>query len=62
VTLNFVGLPDVTNRVWANTNLAKPAGWQPIFTNTTTSPNGTWQFIDSKATNYPVRFYRFSYP
>jgi Chitobiase/beta-hexosaminidase C-terminal domain len=62
VTLNFAGPPNTTNRVWANTNLALPAGWQPIFTNTTTSPDGTWQFIDTNTAGYPIRFYRFSTP
>jgi len=62
VTLSFVGLPNATTRVWATTNVALPASWQPIFTNTLTSTNGTWQFIDTSATNYPARFYRFSTP
>jgi hypothetical protein len=62
VTLTFVGLPNVTTRIWATTNVGLPASWQPIFTNTTTAANGTWQFIDAKATNYPARFYRFSTP
>jgi hypothetical protein len=62
VTLNFVGQPDATTRIWATTNLALPLSWQPIFTNTTTSPNGTWQFIDANAAGYPIRFYRFSMP
>jgi hypothetical protein len=62
VTLNFVGLPNATTRLWATTNLALPASWQPIFTNTTTSTNGTWQFTDTNAVGYPARFYRFSTP
>lgn len=62
VTLNIVGLPNVTNRVWANTNLALPAGWQPIFTNVMTSASGTWQFIDTNTAGFPIRFYRFSMP
>jgi len=62
VTLNFVGLPNVTTRIWATTNLTLPAGWQAIFTNTTTTINGTWQYIDTHATGYPARFYRFSTP
>ena len=62
VTLNFIGLPNATTRIWANTNLALPSGWQPIFTNTTTLPNGTWQFTDTNTAGYPLRFYRFSTP
>ena len=62
VTLSFVGLPNATTRIWANTNLALPSGWQPIFTNTTTLPNGTWQFIDTNTAGYRARFYRFSTP
>jgi hypothetical protein len=62
VTLNFVGQPDATTRIWATTNLALPLSWQPIFTNTTTSLNGTWQFIDINTAGYPIRFYRFSMP
>lgn len=61
-TLTFVGLPNATTRVWATTNLALPACWQPIFTNTTTSPDGIWQFLDTDLPNYPMRFYRFSTP
>jgi hypothetical protein len=62
VTVNFVGLPNVTTRVWATTNLAVPSDWQPIFTNSTTTAGGVWQFIDVNATGYPARFYRFSTP
>jgi hypothetical protein len=62
VTLNFVGQPDATTRIWATTNLALPASWRPIFTNVTTSPNGTWQFIDTNTAGYPMQFYRFSMP
>jgi hypothetical protein len=62
VTLTFVGLPNAASRIWATTNLALPASWQPIFTNITTTTNGTWQFIDTNATGYPWRFYRFSIP
>ena len=62
VTLNFVGLPNATARIWATTNLATAASWQPIFTNTTTATNGTWQFIDTNAPGISTRFYRFSTP
>jgi hypothetical protein len=62
VTLGFVGLPDTTTRVWAASNLASPIFWQPIFTNTSTTTNGTWQFTDTNTIHFPERFYRFSTP
>jgi len=62
VTLNFVGLPNAISRLWVTTNLASPASWQPIFTNTTTAPNGAWEFTDTNAFGEPARFYRFSTP
>jgi hypothetical protein len=61
LSLGFVGLPDTATRVWATTNLASPGSWLPIFTNTTTYANGTWQFTDTN-TAVPTRFYRFSTP
>jgi hypothetical protein len=61
-TLNFIGLPYASTRLWATTNLLVPADWLPIFTNTTTAPNGTWQFIDTNTAGVPARFYRFSTP
>jgi hypothetical protein len=39
-----------------------PSDWQPIFTKSTTTAGGVWQFIDVNATGYPARFYRFSTP
>jgi hypothetical protein len=62
VTLRFTGLPNASTRIWATTNLAPPANWQPIFTNTTTSPDGTWLFTDTNVIAHPVQFYRFSIP
>jgi hypothetical protein len=62
VTLNFVGLPDSTTRIWAATNLAPPVIWQPIFTNTSTGEDGTWQFTDTNAVDFPDRFYYFTTP
>jgi len=62
VTLKFVGLPNTSTRLWATTNLASSASWQPIFTNSTTSTNGTWQFTDTNANKFTSRFYRFSTP
>jgi len=62
LTLNFEGIPNTTTRIWATTNLASPAFWQPIFTNTSTTTNGTWQFTDTNAIHFPERYYRFSMP
>jgi subtilase family serine protease len=39
--------------IYASTNLVS---WTPIYTNS--SGTGTIQFLDSRATNFPVRFYR----
>jgi len=61
VTLNFVGLPSSTNRVWATTNLASQAAWQVLSTNIADT-NGLWHFIDTNAIGYPARFYRYSTP
>ncbi len=61
VTLSYVGLPSATTRLWVSTNLASPANWQPIFTNTLNT-NGTWQFTDTNAVGKPTRFYRYSTP
>jgi hypothetical protein len=62
VTLKFDGLPNTETRIWATTNLSSPASWQPIFTNTATSTNGTWQFTDTNAVDFPERFYYFTTP
>jgi hypothetical protein len=61
VTLNFATLPNSTNRIWATTNLAPPGVWQVISTNIANT-NGQWQFIDTNAVGYPMRYYRFSMP
>ena len=62
VTLNSSDCPTSPLGLWADHNLAFPADWLPIFTNTTTTPNGLWQYIDTNAAKYPYRFYRFSTP
>lgn len=61
-TLSFVGLPNTRTRLWATTNLNVPAAWQPIFTNTVTTTNGTWQYTDTNAVRFSERYYRFSTP
>jgi len=62
VTLNFVGLPNTSARVWAATNLAPPILWVPIFTNQNVGASGDWQFTDTNTASYNERFYRFSIP
>lgn len=49
-----------TVTIYASTNLANAAAWMPIYTNPPT--NGSIQFLDTAATNYPRRFYRFTQP
>jgi len=62
VAFNFGRLADTTTIVWATTNLSSPVIWQPIFTNTTATTNGTWQFMDTNTVGTPAKFYRFSTP
>ena len=62
LTLHFVGLPNSTTYLWAATNLASPIHWEPVFTNHNAGPDGAWQFTDTKAIQFPARFYRFSTP
>jgi uncharacterized repeat protein (TIGR03803 family) len=55
-------LAQTTNRLWATTNLACPAGWQVIATNIMAT-NGLWFFTDpNTAKSNLARFYRFSSP
>lgn len=61
VTLLCRGLPGLTHRVWATTNLSSSSSWQFISTNQA-GADGSWQFTDTNATNYPSRFYRASLP
>jgi len=61
VTLGVLTLPYSTNLVWAATNLTPPVEWQAISTNIANS-NGTWQFTDTNAVNFPERYYQFSIP
>jgi hypothetical protein len=62
ITLTFEGLKNATTILYAATNLSSPIYWQPIFTNTTTATNGTWQFTDTNAIDFRERFYRFTTP
>lgn len=52
--LTFGGIPGFNYVVQASTNLT---AWVPVSTNTCET-NGLFLFLDSAATNYPVRFYR----
>jgi uncharacterized repeat protein (TIGR03803 family) len=56
VTFFFVGGANSSNVIQATTNLASPS-WQNVSTNMA-DVNGAWQFTDSNATQFPVRFYR----
>lgn len=49
-----------TVTIYATTNLGNPAAWLPIYTNPPT--NGSINFLDTTATNYLRRFYRFTQP
>lgn len=60
VQLNGAGVSNLTYTVWANTNLLT-ATWVNIGS-ATANGLGTLQFTDPQATNYPIRFYRFSWP
>lgn len=46
--------------LWANPNL-KTTNWLNIGT-ATANGSGLLQFTDQNATNFPMRFYRFSWP
>jgi uncharacterized repeat protein (TIGR03803 family) len=61
VTLECQSLSNVVSRLWTTTNLAVQSDWTPIFTNSTTSPGGAWQFTDTN-TLYQQRYYRLSMP
>jgi hypothetical protein len=60
IQLNGLGEPNLTYTVLANTNLAT-TNWVNIGT-AMANGLGTIQFTDFNATNYPMRFYRFSWP
>jgi len=57
VTLSFGGAPGYSYVLEATTNLVFPVAWAPVTTNTPDT-NGVWQFTDTQATNFPLRFYR----
>lgn len=53
------GIPMQSYNIQAKTNLAVAGGWQVIGSNSAAS-DGTFQFLDVNASNYPARFYRSS--
>ena len=55
---SFQTLSNTTWRIDATTNLLN---WLPIFTNAT-GINGSFQFTDLPAANFPQRFYRAVFP
>ena len=57
VTVSLSGAPGSSYVLEATTNLVSPGGWAPVSTNQP-GTNGLWQFTDTAATNYPLRFYR----
>jgi hypothetical protein len=61
ITVNFVGMPGVSNQLQAATNLNAPNPWQIIW-GTNAPSGGLWQFTDPGASNYPQRFYRSASP
>lgn len=61
---NIAGGSNLVVVVMACTNLASPV-WTPVSTNTLdtiSGTNGVSYFSDPQSTNYPRRFYRFSFP
>lgn len=56
VTLGLSGASGYSYVLEATTNLASP-NWVPLTTNMP-GTNGFWQYTDTSATNYPLRFYR----
>jgi hypothetical protein len=60
-TIKFAGIPGYTYYVQATTNLPPSATWVTIGTNIA-GTNGQFQFLDTQASNYPIRFYRTASP
>ena len=60
ITLNCIGTPESTNRLWFTPNLLPPVTWSTLATNLAGS-DGTWQFTDANAPG-SARFYRLSMP
>ena len=60
VTIHFAGIPGYTYWVQAATNVAQPL-WETISTNIA-GTNGLWNYTDTNAANYSLRFYRTCKP
>jgi len=58
IKIEFHAWPGVTYTLLSSTNLTS---WQAIAT-LTPSADGTFDFVDTAATNFPVRFYRLTWP
>ena len=55
--INFAGIPGEAYRVQATPSLSPPIQWSTLSTNVA-STNGLFQFVDTQAKNFPMRFYR----
>jgi hypothetical protein len=60
-TLSLSGTPNLAYIMQATANLSPPVSWQTIATNEA-GANGSCQFTDTNANNYPSRFYRLALP
>ena len=58
ITLSSVSQPGSTNIMFSATNLIPPVIWQPTSTNVADA-EGDWQFTDTNAAVYQMKFYRF---
>lgn len=61
VSLSGRGLPGLPHYLSATTNLSQSSSWQFVSTNMA-GADGSLQFKDATASNYPSRFYRASLP
>jgi uncharacterized repeat protein (TIGR03803 family) len=55
--LSLSGGPGMTLQIQALSDLSAASGWQIIGAGTT-AIDGSFQFLDTNAANYPIRFYR----
>jgi hypothetical protein len=62
VQFAFTNLSGPSYRVLASTNVAAPLNTWTSLGAPTESPAGTFNFTDTQATNYPLRFYRVTTP
>ena len=57
VTLFILSQPNSINEVLCTTSLVPPVVWQSISTNIA-GADGNWEFTDTNAISFPMRFYR----